>query len=389
MNNGKYVYSQVMTYFPRWVFEAAVKKYNGDFHAKNLNSYSHCPHLMFGQMAGCKSLKNITLVLGSVKKAVYHLGIPKVVDSSSLSKANEVRDYRIFEELGMWLIRKVRPMYAKEAIPDVHLPGWEIFAIDSTTIPCSIKLAEWALGKYSKGGVKMHTVLDLRGSIPDTIYVTDSRYHDSNFLDVYEPYKWAIYTMDKAYVDFEALYRMTINETYFVTRAKATMKYEVIETNYNINDLVGIVGDKIIHLVGYVSEKKYPVDFRQVEFYDAESEEVITFLTNNFDLGPLVIANIYRNRWQIETFFKWIKQNLTIKALWGYSKNAVQTQLWVAICAYLLLAWIKVDLKSPLSVTEIATIVEVSILSKTDIRELIHAPELLTINQDVNELTIF
>lgn len=303
MNKGKYVFSQVMTYFPRWVFEAAVEKYNGDFHAKNLTSYSHCLHLMFGQLAGCKSLKDITLVLRSIKKAAYHLGIPTVVDPSSLSKANEVRDYRIFEELGMWLICKVRPMYAKENIPDVYLPGWEIFAIDSTTIPCSIKLAEWALGKYSKGGVKMHTVLDLRGSIPDTIYVTDSRYHDSNFLDVYEPYKWAIYTMDKAYVDFEALYRMHVNQTYFVTRAKNTMKYEVVDTNYNINDLVGIVGDRTVHLAGYVSEKKYPEDLRQIEFYDAEKEEVITFLTNNFELGPLIIANIYRNRWQIETFF--------------------------------------------------------------------------------------
>ena len=388
MNKGKYVFSQVMTYFPRWVFEAAVEKYNGDFHAKNLNSYSHCLHLMFGQMAGCKSLKDITLALGSVKKAVYHLGIPKVVDSSSLSKANEVRDYKIFEELGIWLIQKVRPMYAKEAIPDVHLPGWEIFAIDSTTIPCSIKLAEWALGKYSKGGVKMHTVLDLRGSIPDTIYVTDSRYHDSNFLDVYEPYKWAIYTMDKAYVDFEALYRMTINETYFVTRAKATMKYEVIETNYNINDHVGIVGDKIIHLVGYVSEKKYPVDFRLVEFYDAESEEVITFLTNNFELGPLVIANIYRNRWQIETFFKWIKGNLTVKALWGYSENAVKVHLWAAISSYLLLAWVKAALKSPLTITEVSKVVEASLLTKRKLRELLDVQDPLTQNQNVNELKL-
>ena len=303
MNQGKYVFSQVMTYFPRRVFEVAVEKYNGDFHAKNLNSYSHCLHLMFGHMAGCKSLKDIALVPRSIKKAAYHLGIPTVVDPSSLSKANEVRDYRIFEELGMWLIRKVRPMYAKEDIPDVHLPGWEIFAIDSTTIPCSIKLAEWALGKYSKGGVKMHTVLDLRGSIPDSIYITDSRYHDSNYLDVYEPYKWAIYTMDKAYVDLEALYRMTENETYFVTRAKTPMKYEVVETNYNINDLVGIVGDKTIRFTGYASRKKYPKDLRIVEFYDAEKEEVIIFLTNNFELGPLVIAYIYRNRWQIESFF--------------------------------------------------------------------------------------
>jgi len=386
MNKGKYVFSQVMEYFPRWVFDKAVKEYGGDFHAKNLNSYSHCLHLMFGQMAGCKSLKDISLVLKSLKKSVYYLGIPTAVDPSSLSKANEVRDYRIFEELGMWLIRKVRPMYAKEKIPNIYLPGWEIFAIDSTTIPCSIKLAEWALGKYSKGGVKMHTVLDLRGNIPDSIYITDSRYHDSNYLDVYEPYKWAIYTMDKAYVDFEALYRMQQNETYFVTRAKDTMKYDVIETNYNINELVGIVGDQVIHLSGYISEKKYPKDFRLVKYYDAENDEIISFITNNMDLGPLVIANIYRNRWAIETFFKWIKGNLTIKALWGYSENAVKIHLWVAISSYLILAWMKAALKSPLTITEVAKVVEVSILSKADIRELLDVPEPLTLNQNVNEL---
>lgn len=388
MNKGKYVFSQVMEYFPRWVFDKAVKKYGGDFHAKNLNSYSHCLHLMFGQMAGCKSLKDISLVLKSLKRSVYHLGIPTAVDSSSLSKANEARDYRIFEELGLWLINKVRPMYAKENIPNVYLPGWEIFAIDSTTIPCSIKLAEWALGKYSKGGIKMHTVLDLRGSIPESIYVTDSRWHDSNFLDVYEPYKWAIYTMDKAYVDFEALYRMEQNETYFVTRAKDTIKYKVIETNYNINELVGIVGDQVIHLSGYVSEKKYPKNFRLVKFYDAEKYETISFITNNLELGPLVIANIYRNRWQIETFFKWIKGNLTIKALWGYSENAVKTHLWVAISSYLILAWMKAALKIPLTITEVSKVVEVSILSKADIRDLLDVPEPLTQNQNVNELLL-
>lgn len=388
MNQGKYVFSQVMEFFPRWVFENAVKKYAGDFHAKSLNSYSHCLHLMFGQMAGCKSLKDISLVLKSLKKSVYHLGIPTAVDSSSLSRANEVRDYRIFEELGMWLINKVRPMYAKENIPDVYLPGWEIFAIDSTTIPCSIKLAEWALGKYSKGGVKMHTVLDLRGSIPETIYVTDSRWHDSNFLDVYEPYKWAIYTMDKAYVDFEALYRMQLHKTYFITRAKDTMKYEVVNTNYNIDDLASIVGDQIIHLSGYISEKKYPEDLRLVKFYDAENDEVISFITNNMELGPLVIANIYRNRWQIETFFKWIKGNLTVKLFWGYSENAVKIHLWVAISSYLLLAWIKAALKSPLTITEVSKVVEVSILSKADIRELLDVQIPLTKNQNVNELVI-
>ena len=388
MNQGKYVFSQVMEFFPRWVFEKAVRKYGGDFHAKNLNSYSHCLHLMFGQMAGCKSLKDISLILKSLKKSVYHLGITTAVDPSSLSKANEARDYRIFEELGLWLINKVRPMYAKERVPGAYLPGWEIFAIDSTTIPCSIKLAEWALGKRSKGGVKMHTVLDLHGSIPDTIYVTDSRWHDSNFLDVYEPYKWAIYTMDKAYVDFEALYKMHQGETYFVTRAKDTMRYEVVSTNYNIDDLDGIVGDQVIHLIGYISEKKYPEDLRLVKFYDAEKDEVISFITNNFELGPLVIANIYRNRWQIETFFKWIKGNLTVKSLWGYSENAVKIHLWVAISAYLLLAWVKAALKSPLTITEVSKVIEASILSKADIRELLDVPAPLTQNQNVNELLL-
>lgn len=377
-----------MEFFPRWVFEKAVKKYGGDFHAKKLNSYSHCLHLMFGQMAGCKSLKDISLILKSLKKSVYHLGITTAVDPSSLSKANEARDYRIFEELGLWLINRVRPMYAKERVPGVYLPGWEIFAIDSTTIPCSIKLAEWALGKRSKGGVKMHTVLDLRGSIPDTIYVTDSRWHDSNFLDVYEPYKWALYTMDKAYVDFEALYRMHLHETFFVTRAKDTMRYDVVSTNYNIDDLDGIVGDQVIHLIDYISEKKYPEDLRLVKFYDAEKDEVISFITNNFELGPLVIANIYRNRWQIETFFKWIKGNLTVKSLWGYSENAVKIHLWVAISAYLLLAWVKAALKSPLTITEVSKVIEASILSKADIRELLDVQAPLTQNQNVNELLL-
>lgn len=388
MNKGKYVFAQVMEFFPRWVFDRAVKEYRGDFHAKSLDSHSHCLHLMFGQMSGCRSLKDITLLLRSLKKSIYYLGIPVAVDPSSLSRANEVRDYRIFETLGLWLIKKVRPMYAKENIPNVYLPGWEIFAIDSTTIPCSVRLAEWALGKYSKGGVKMHTVLDLRGSIPDSIYITDSRWHDSNFLDVHEPYKWAVYTMDKAYVDFDALYRMHLNETYFVTRPKDTMRYEVVETNHNINDMAGIVSDRTIRLTGTVTARKYPDELRMVKFHDNENDEVISFITNNLELGPLVIANIYRNRWAIETFFKWIKGNLTIKSLWGYSENAVKIHLWVAISSYLLLAWVKAALRSPLTITEVAKVVEGHVLSKADLKAILDVPEPLTQNQNVNELEL-
>lgn len=387
MNSGKYVFSQVMEYFPFWVFDDAVKEYKGDYRMR-MSCSTQCKHLLFGQLAGCKSLNEIELILKAHSKALYHLGFDCTVDSSSLSRANETRDYRIYERLGQWLIKKVRPLYAKENIPDIYLPGWEILAIDSTTISCSVKLAEWALGKYSKGGVKMHTVLDLRGSIPDSIYITNSRYHDSNFLDEYEPYKWAIYTMDKAYVDFEALYTWTRKDVYFVTRPKSTMRYEAIEVNYNINELAGIIGDEIIRLTGYKSSKLYPDNLRLVKYYDAENDEVISFITNNFDLGPLEVANIYRNRWQIETFFKWIKGNLTIKALWGYSENAVKTQLWVAISSYLLLAWMKAALKSPLSVTQVATIVEKSILTKVNLKELL-APKPLTENQNDKELKLF
>lgn len=387
MNSGKYVFSQVMEYFPFWVFDDAVKEYKGDYRMR-MSCSTQCKHLLFGQLAGCKSLNEIELILKAHSKALYHLGFDCTVDSSSLSRANETRDYRIYERLGQWLIKKVRPLYAKENIPDIYLPGWEILAIDSTTISCSVKLAEWALGKYSKGGVKMHTVLDLRGSIPDSIYITNSRYHDSNFLDEYEPYKWAIYTMDKAYVDFEALYTWTRKDVYFVTRPKSTMRYEAIEVNYNINELAGIIGDEIIRLTGYKSSKLYPDNLRLVKYYDAENDEVISFITNNFDLGPIEVANIYRNRWQIETFFKWIKGNLTIKALWGYSENAVKTQLWVAISSYLLLAWMKAALKSPLSVTQVATIVEKSILTKVNLKELL-APKPLTENQNDKELKLF
>jgi len=389
MNSGKFVFAQVMEYFPRYLFAKAVKMYNGDYHSRNLTCYNQCLHLLFGQLSGCRSLRDICLLLKAHQKTLYHLGFTTTVDSSSLSRANETRDARILEYVGEQLIHKVRPKYAQESIPDVHLPDWEVLAIDSTTMSCSITLASWALGKRSKGGVKMHTVLDLRGSIPDTIYITDSLWHDSNFLDIIDIHQWAIYTMDRAYVDFEALYRIHKADAYFVTRAKRPMKYEIVEKGYNINTSIGIVADDMIRLTNSTTLKYYPELIRMVKYYDDENDEVITFITNNLELGSLVVANIYRNRWQIETFFKWIKQNLVIKSFWGYSENAVKTQLWIAIIAYLMLALIKAELKSPFTITEIATIVEVSILSKADLRELLSPQnEPSTENQNDKELLL-
>lgn len=392
MNIGKYIFSQVADYIPRYEFDRIVKKYNGDYHVRGLTCYNLFLHMMFGQLTSCNSIRDICLCLKAHQKILYPLGFRQTVNVSSLSRANRDRDYRIWEELGYVLIDIVRPLYKKEPIPDVNLPGWEIFAVDSTTISCSIKLMSWALGKYERGAVKMHTMLSLRGSIPTFIHITHGKWHDSNFLDVFKIEPWAIYVMDKAYVDFEALFNINEHNAFWITRAKSNMRYEVIETNYNIDEDTGLRGDYTIRLTGPKPKKLYPKDIRMVRYYDAENNEELTFITNQTTIGALQIADLYRNRWQIETFFKWIKGNLTIKVLWGYSENAVKTQLWTAICTYLIVARIKASIKNcHYTITEVATLIGVSALMKMPLSDLLTNPEnnLLNENQNVKEPTLF
>ncbi|WP_291529713.1 IS4 family transposase [Bacteroides sp. UBA939] len=391
MNKGKFVFAQVIGYLPKYEFSKIIEKYKGDYRYRHLTSYNHLLHLVFGQLTACNSLRDICLCLSAHEKSLYHLGFGQTVNESSLSRAGERRDYRIFEELGHLLISIVRSKYAREHIPGVWLPDWDIFALDSTTISCSIKLMSWAYGKYERGAVKMHTLLDLRGSIPAFIHVTHGKWHDSNVLDIIEIIPWAIYAMDKAYVDFEALYRIHKNNAYFITRAKRNMKYEVVDTNYNIDEMTGLRSDHTIKLMGYHPKKYYPEAFRLVKFYDSEKEEELEFITNHFEISALEVANIYRNRWQIETFFKWIKGNLTIKTLWGHSENAVKTHLWAAICTYLLVARIKVSCNTSYSISEVAILLGVSALEKINIRELLEKPtrESLNQNQNFKELNLF
>lgn len=392
MNTGKYIFSQVADYIPKYEFDCIVRKYHGDYHVRDLNCYNLFLHMMFGQLTACNSIRDICLCLKAHQKILYHLGFRQTVNVSSLSRANRDRDYRIWEELGYVLIDIVRPLYAQERIPDVNLPGWKIFAVDSTTISCSIKLITWAQGKYERGAVKMHTMLSLRGSIPTFIHITHGKWHDSNFLDVFEIERWAIYVMDKAYVDFAALFNIDRHNAYWITRAKSNMHYEVEETNYNIDEITGLRGDCTIRLTGYKPSKLYPKEMRMVKYYDAENDEELTFITNQMDLGALQIANLYRNRWQIETFFKWVKQNLTIKSFWGHSENAVKTHLWIAICTYLIVARIKASIKDcPYTITEVATLLGISALAKIDLVDLLTNPDndLLNQNQNVKELTLF
>ena len=386
MHLGKFVFAQIVEFLPRYEFEKCVKRYKGDFHTKSLNSYNHLLQLIFGQITSCTSLRDICLCLKAHQNNLYHLGIRQQVNQSSLSRANEKRDYRIFQDFGYHLIEQVRPLFAKERTPLIDLEE-TIFALDSTSISVSINLAAWASGKYSRGAVKMHTLLDLRGNIPTFIHISDGTWHDSNAMDYIQFESNAVYTMDKAYVDLAALNKMDSIGAYFVTRAKSVMRYRIIETMDTNED--DILADQLVMLTGHKSSRLYPKPLRIVQYRDAETNEELTFISNNMDISALDIANIYRNRWQIEVFFKWIKQNMTVKRMWGYSENAVRIHLWTAIISYLLMAKIKANLQTEYSITEVARILGVSALAKTPIRELLAKDQPTIENQNVKELKLF
>lgn len=370
MNSGKYVFAQLLQFINRYEFEKFVSVYNGDYRTRDLNCWNQFIQLFFGQLTSRNSLRDICTCLKAHRNKLYHLGIKQYVNQSTLSRANERRNFQIFADFGNYLIQQVRPMYASEPIPNIDIDN-EVFALDSTTISLSLKLFSWAPGKYSRGAVKIHTLLDLRGNIPSFILITDGKFHDSNVLDILSPNPDAIYIMDKAYIDFKALNKMHKLGAFFISRAKSTIDYSVIENNYNIDENTGLRSDKIIELNGYKSKQLYPEPLRLVDFYDHKNDEILSFLTNNIDVSALEIANLYQNRWQIEVFFKWIKQNLTIKTLWGHSENAVNIHIWIAICTYLIVAKVKHALKSNLSIYEIIQILSISVFDKTSLRELL------------------
>jgi len=382
MNSGKYVFRQLLDFVNQYEFDKCVTRYFGNYRIRNLTCWTQFVQLLFGQITSLDSLRSICICLKAHNQQLYHLGVKQCVDHTTLSRANEKRDWQIFADFGDYLIRLVRPLYAKFPIPNVDIDN-EVFALDSTTISLSINLFTWAEGKYSRGAVKVHTLLNLRGNIPEFILITDGKYHDSNALDVIVPQPYAIYLMDKAYVDFAALYRMQMVDAYFVTRAKSSLKYELIEQNFNIDETTGLRTDKTVVLAVAKSKKLYPEKLRLVEYYDAEKDWYLVFLSNNFEVSALEIARLYKNRWQIELFFKWIKQNLVIKKLWGHSPNAVKIHIWVAICAYLIVAYVKYALKSNYSIYEMMQILSVSAFDKTSIRDLLITPQ---VNQNVKEL---
>lgn len=368
MNSGKYVFAQVLSLVNRYEFQKCVDRYKGDYATSKLNCWNQFAQLFFGQLTGRNGLRDICLCLKVHNNRLYHLGIKQSVNQSTLSRANENRDWRIFADFGMYLIGIVSTLYTDDprAISDIDK---DIFAIDSTTISVSLILMDWAQGKYTKGAVKMHTVLNLQGNIPTFIHITDGKYHDVNALDEMIAVAGAIYVMDKAYLDFNRLYELHKNDSFFIVPAKRNISFKAIASR-KIDKDTGLRCDQSIKLLVAKSRKHYPEKLRRIKYYDKEKDLTFVFLTNEFALEPLEIANIYKQRWQIEVFFKWIKQNLEVKKIWGHSKNAISIQLWIAISTYLIVAYLKKQLRSNYSIYEITQILSISIFDKTPVNEL-------------------
>jgi len=380
MNAGKYVFAQVLSFINRYEFDKCVHRYKGNYRTRELDCWNQFAQLFFGQLTARNGLRDICLCLNAHKKNLYHLGIRQSVNQSTLSRANEKRDWRIFSDLGMYLIHLVQPLYADTTIPELEIDN-DIFVIDSTTISVSYILMNWAHGKYSKGAVKMHTVLNLRGAIPQFIYITDGKYHDVNAMDEIEVIPSAIYVMDKAYLDYRRLFILNELNAFFVVRAKENFRFVAVKSN-PVDKKTGLRCDQEVKLIIQRSKSSYPEKLRRIKYYDHEKDITLVFLTNNFEINALDVATIYKNRWQIEVFFKWIKQNLQIKTLWGHSENAVKIHLWVAVCTYLLVAYIKYQLRSKYSVYEMMQILGISAFAKTPINELFAKHQ---INQNVKE----
>jgi hypothetical protein len=322
--------------------------------------------MAFAQLTYRESLRDIEACLNALRSKLYHLGIRSPIARSTLADANNSRDWRIYADFAQVLLNIARPLYQHEEIgadlDDV------VYALDSTTIDLCLALCPWALFRAHKAAVKMHTLLDIRGSLPTFIWVSDGKMHDVNVLDILEPEPGAIYLMDRGYIDFKRLHKFSVNNAFFVTRTKSNMQFRRLYSQQS-NIAAGIISDQIILLTGVDSKTDYPDKLRRVHFYDPDRLKHLYFLTNNLVYSSTTIAKLYKCRWQVELFFKWIKQHLRIKAFYGLSENAVKTQIWIAICVYVLLAIIKKKLALDQSLYTILQVASVSLFEKMPINE--------------------
>lgn len=362
------MFSQVMGFASNYPLLQCIKKYQGDHRVRSLTCREQFRALAFGQLAHRESLRDVVACLGAHREKLYHLGFGGPLSKTTLAKANELRDWRMYRDFAQILIDEARQLYASDAVFDLALDG-TYYAIDSTSIDLCLSLFGWAPYKEAQGAVKVHTQMDLRGSIPTFFHITDGKVNDMNFLDLVSFERGAHYIMDRGYVDYARLHTINQAGAYFVTRAKKNMLWERIYSQ-DVDRRSGLRCDQIIRLTGVHAHDRYPDKLRRVKYYDAETDQLYVFLTNDFSSSAQTIADLYRHRWQIELFFRWIKQHLKIKVFWGRSENAVKTQICVAICTYLIVAIMKKRLDITCDLNEMLQILSVSLFDKMPVVEL-------------------
>lgn len=367
MNIGKTVFSQIMDHLPHYDFQKCVDQFRGNYKIKSFSCMDQFLCMAFAQLTYRESLRDIEACLRSTKSKLYHMGIRGKVSRNTLANANQKRDFRIYQELAQTLILTARKLYVNEPI-GIQLKQ-TAYAFDSTTIDLCLSLFPWAQFRKEKGAIKLHTLLDIRGNIPISVIVTHGKIHDVNILDQIPLETGAIYIMDRGYLDFSRLYKLHLASSFFVIRAKKNMKFKRLYSG-TINKETGVKCDQTVILSGFYSQKGYPEKLRRIVFFDRVKKLRLVFLTNNFCLPSHTIAKLYQYRWQVEIFFKWIKQHLRIKSFFGTSENAVKTQIWIAICVYVLVAIIKKRLKLDQSMYTILQIFSVSIFEKVPFFQL-------------------
>lgn len=367
MNQGKMVFSQVMDFASQDVFKNIVSRYKGNYKSKDFSSWKHFLCLSFGQLTHRESMSDAMLCLKLNSTKLFHLGIGKAFDKSTVSRANENRDWRIFQDFGLKLISQAKDLYKGSTQLDFDLEG-NIFALDSTTVDLCLDIFWWATFRSTKSAVKIHTLLDCKTSIPEFIFISEGDVHDVNILDKIAIKKGSYYIMDKAYVDFKRLHSIHSKKAFFVVRAKENLQFTRIKSK-PVNKEKNILCDQEIKLKGFYSSKNYPENLRRVKFYDSEFGRTFVFLTNNNKIGGHTVAKLYKSRWYVEIFFKWIKQHLKIKSFWGQNENAVRSQIWAAISSYVIVAIAKKQLNIPNSLYEILQYISIAPFEKTPMSE--------------------
>ena len=384
---GSTIFSQLMNLLPWRRFQTCAARYKGDYKVKTFKCSEHFRVMAFAQLTYRESLRDIEACLRAMGSRVYHIGIKSTVSRNNLAHTNETRDWRIYADFTQILINRAKILYSNEPL-GVDLKS-TVYALDSTTIDLCMSMFPWARFRKTKSAIKLHTLMNLRGSIPEFIHISDGKIHDVNILDLLIPIPGSYYVMDRAYLDFERLYNLHMEKAFFVTRAKSNFKFKRRYSSA-VDKSTGVQCDQTIILTTHYPAKKYPEVLRRIRFYDTERQKRFVFLTNNFDLPALTIAKLYKSRWDIETFFRWIKQHLRIKSFFGTSENAVKVQIWTAIATYLLVAIMKKDFKLEQSLYTILQVLSVSLFEKMPILEAFSKKYLLPQDkQNCKQLSLF